>query len=287
VPTQPIRTNIARECCGALALFLTACASGPSLVPSSGQRFAAMSAPAARWIPTAAESYQIQYDGKLDLSYPAQIFDLDMFDTPASVVAQLHTMGRRVVCYIDVGTWEKWRRDADKFPKSVLGKKDGHWPGERWLDIRATSILEPIMGARYDLCKKKGFDGIDPDNIDGYQNDTGFPLTAAEQLTYDTWVAKAAHERGLTVDQKNDNGQLKELSNLFDFAVDEQCFQQGWCGQLKVYSDRNRLVVDVEYTWKHRGRFLQKTCPGDARLRETAILKKLSLSEWIVTCKHD
>jgi hypothetical protein len=156
----------------------------------------------ARWIPPTGESYQIQYDGKLDLSYPAQIFDLDMYDTPASVVAKLHDMGRRVVCYIDVGTWENWRPDAKKFPKSVLGRKDGHWPGERWLDIRKTAILEPIMAQRYDLCKKKGFDGIDPDNIDGYQNNTGFPLTAAEQLGYDRWVAGAAHARGLTVDQK-------------------------------------------------------------------------------------
>ena len=81
------------------------------------------------------------------------------------------------MCYIDVGTWENWRPDAGKFPKSVLGNKDGHWAGERWLDIRQTSILEPIMAHRFNLCKKKGFDGVDPDNLDGYQNKTGFPIT--------------------------------------------------------------------------------------------------------------
>jgi hypothetical protein len=164
-----------------------------------------------RWIPTAGESYQIQYDGKLDLTYDAKIFDLDMFDTRSAVVAKLHRMGRRVMCYISVGTWERWRPDADKFPKSVLGNKDGHWPGERWLDVRQTSILEPIMADRLDLCKKKGFDGVDPDNLDGYQNNTGFPLTYKQQLTYDTWVAKAAHDRGLTADEKGDNGQVKDL----------------------------------------------------------------------------
>jgi hypothetical protein len=268
---------------GVLALALTACAGVSSLTPSV-QNAAGLSSPAGgRWIPKVGETYQIQYDGKLDLTYPAEIFDLDMFDTPASVVAKLHGMGRRVVCYIDVGTWEKWRPDADKFPKSVLGRKDGHWPGERWLDIRQTSILEPIMGARYDLCKKKGFDGVDPDNIDGYQNKTGFPLTAKEQLTYDAWVAQAAHDRGLTVDQKNDNNQLKELAPLFDFGVDEQCYAQGWCHQLTIYTQRNRLVVDVEY-FHNRQRFLTKTCPSDARYDVTPMLKRLELTAWIVTC---
>jgi len=286
--TPRIRTKFARYCGGAAALILAACSGASAPVPPSAQSAAVIASPAtSRWIPTAGETYQIQYDGKLDLSYPAQIFDLDMFDTPASVVAKLHAMGRRVVCYIDVGSWERFRPDADKFPKSVIGKPDGNWPGERWLDIRATSILEPIMGARYDLCKKKGFDGIDPDNIDGYQSDTGFPLTAADQLTYDTWVAQAAHARGLTVDQKNDNSQLKDLSELFDYAVDEQCFAQGWCHQLTVYTQRNRLVVDVEYVFDDpRGRFLKKACPSDARYHETAILKLVGLNQWIVTCPH-
>ena len=29
------------------------------------------------------------------------------------------------------------------------------------------------------MCKEKGFDGVEFDNMDGYQNDTGFELTAA------------------------------------------------------------------------------------------------------------
>ncbi len=238
-----------------------------------------------RWIPTAGESYQIQYDGKLDLSYDAKIFDLDMFDTRPQIVAKLHAMGKRVMCYIDVGTWENWRPDAHEFPKSVLGHKDGHWAGERWLDIRQTSTLEPIMAARYDLCKHKGFDGVDPDNLDGYQNKTGFPLTYGQQLTYDTWVAKAAHDRGLTVDQKGDNDQVNDLVKVFDFAVVEQCYAQGWCHQFDVYTNANRLVVDVEY-FHNRQRFLHRACPEAAQNHDTALLKKLELTAWILTCKR-
>ena len=268
----------------ALGMVLAAC--GPVVVPSLGRLASSENTQpthAARWIPTAGESYQIQYDGKLDLKYDASIFDLDMFDTRAAVVAQLHRMGRRVMCYISVGTWERWRPDAGKFPKSVLGNKDGHWPGERWLDIRQTSILEPIMADRLNLCKKKGFDGVDPDNLDGYQNKTGFPLTYTEQLTYDTWVAKAAHDRGLTADEKGDNGQVKDLVKVYDFAVVEQCYAQHWCGQFDVYTNANRLVVDVEY-YHDPQRFLKGNCREAAKNHDTAMLKKLELTAWILTC---
>lgn len=251
----------------------------------SGSNAASLAPATTQWIPAAGQSIQIQYDGKLDLGVAADVYDLDMFDTKASVVTQLHAMHRKVLCYVDVGTWEKWRPDAKQFPKSVLGNKDGHWAGERWLDIRQTSILEPIMTARLQLCKQKGFDGVDPDNIDGYQNKTGFPLTAAQQLTYDEWVATEAHAVGLTVDQKNDPAQLKTLDRYFDFAVDEQCSQQGWCDKLTPYSDNDRLVVDIEYTNQmKRQRFLDKSCPSDKSYAITGILKKLELTAWIVTC---
>jgi hypothetical protein len=271
--TRTVRTLI--------AIVLAGCSTG--LPPPSSSSLVPGASPATGWIPHPGTSYQIQYDGRLDLRVPAAIYDLDGFQTRPSVVAQLHRMGRRVICYIDVGTWERWRRDAGQFPKSVLGKRDGPWPGERWLDIRARSILEPIMGARFDLCRRKGFDGVDPDNIDGYQNDTGFPLTATEQLTYDEWVARAAHARGLVVDQKNDNNQVKQLSKFFDFAVLEQCYVQGWCHQFDVYSRSDRLVVDVEYNVR-RQQFLDKPCRGAAHNDDTAIDKKLELTAWIITC---
>ncbi len=275
-----------RAAFGALALALAACGGRGGFAPAPGASAysGAASISQSRWIPTAGTTYQIQYDGKLDLRVPAAVYDLDMFDTHPSIVAKLHAMGRRVMCYISVGTWENWRPDADKFPQSVLGHKDGHWPGERWLDIRQTSILEPIMGARFDLCKKKGFDGIDPDNLDGYQNKTSFPLTYQEQLTYDTWVANAAHDRGLTVDQKGDNGQVKDLVKVYDFAVVEQCYAQGWCKQFDVYTNANRLVVDVEY-YRDQQRFLTGNCSEAAKNHDTAMLKKLELTAWILTCK--
>jgi hypothetical protein len=55
---------------------------------------------------------------------------------------------------------------------------------ERWLDIRQLSILAPLMLARMQVCKDKGFDGVQPDNLMVYQDSlaetqkiTGFPIT--------------------------------------------------------------------------------------------------------------
>lgn len=267
-------------------LVLSALLAGCSAPVAATAPPAPRAAQRARWIPAANTSYQIQYGGStLDLSVPAAIYDVDAFDTTARKVAALHARGRRAVCYVDVGTWERWRPDASQFPKTVLGKPDGGWPGERWLDISQTFVLEPIMMQRFKMCRSKGFDGLDPDNLDGYVNKTGFHLTYAEQLTYDTWVANEAHALGLTVDQKGDNNQVADLASVYDFAVVEQCFAQGWCRQFERYTKRNALVVDVEYNVA-RNRFLTKTCPSDARYRETAILKHLSLNAWIVTCPH-
>ncbi|MBV8117838.1 MAG: endo alpha-1,4 polygalactosaminidase [Candidatus Eremiobacteraeota bacterium] len=281
--------RIPAEYLALVALLAGGACSGPTAtyVPSG-----AVGAAAARvqrdgstlWIPAALSTFAIQYGGsKLDTNVKAAIYDVDGFDTSAPAVAGLHAKGRRVVCYIDVGTWENWRPDAKKFPQRVLGNKDGHWAGERWLDIRQLSILRPIMMARFEMCRDKGFDAVDPDNIDGYQNRTGFPLDARQQLTYDRWVAQAVHSVGMSVAQKNDNAQVGKLRSSFDWAVLEQCYAQGWCGQFTSYSDDGRLVVDIEYGTA-KAKFVHDVCPKTESYRETALLKHLSLDAWVVTC---
>ena len=49
------------------------------------------------------------------------------------------------------------------------------------------------------MCRTKGFDAVEPDNMDGYANRTGFPVTAADQLLHNRLIAGLAHDRGLAV----------------------------------------------------------------------------------------
>ena len=155
--------------------------------------------PPAWWHPAPGTSWQIQYTGALDLSLDVQMYDLDLFETSPSVMDELHAANIRVVCYFSAGSWEDWRPDANQFPESVLGNELEGWPGERWLDIRQIDILGPIMAARLDLAAQKGCDGVDPDNVEGYANDSGFPLTAQDQAAYNIWLATQAHNRRLAV----------------------------------------------------------------------------------------
>lgn len=52
------------------------------------------------------------------------------------------------------------------------------------MDIRQLDTLQRIIGARLDLAVEKHCDGIEPDNVDAYNSDSGFPLTGDDQLTY-------------------------------------------------------------------------------------------------------
>lgn len=267
----------------AVALASASCssASGPGTPSAAGLPAAA--AHASRWIPTPGTTYQIQYDGNYDSSVPADVYDIDGEDASQSFIDKLHGMGRKVVCYISVGTWENWRKDAGKFPKSVIGKPDGGWKGERWLDVRQTQILEPIMTARLRMCKAKHFDGVDPDNMDGFENRTGFKISYNQQLAYNSWVAKEAHALGLTADEKGDNDQVQDMAKYFDFAVTEECWKQGWCNEFSIYTARNALVIDVEYNVAP-ATFTSKACADTAKYGENAMLKHLNLNAWIVTC---
>jgi hypothetical protein len=122
------------------------------------------------------------------------------------------------------------------------------WPDEKWLDIRRWDVLGPILAARFAVCRQKGFDGVEPDNVDGYANDSGFDLTPADQLAYNRMLADLAHERGLTVGLKNDLDQVDDLVDHFDFAVNEQCAQYKECDTLQPFVDQGKPVLHVEYS---------------------------------------
>ena len=221
----------------AAAVPLAVSKADPRGVPHTARRI---------WRPAPHTTWQWQLTGRLDLSIPAQMYDVDLFDTSVSRIAALHRRGIHVVCYLDAGTWERWRPDAGRFPRSVLGRPNG-WPGERWLDIRQLSVLEPIMRARLRRCARKHFDGVEADNVDGYENDTGFALTGAEQLTYNRWLAATAHSLGLSIALKNDVDQAAALQRSFDYALDEQCFQYSECDKLRPFTAHHKAVFEVEY----------------------------------------
>ena len=192
-------------------------------------------------------TWQIQYTDEMDYGLDVDVYNLDLFDTDSATIAQLHARGIYVMCYFSAGSYEDWRPDVDQFPPDVLGKSMADWKGETWLDVRRIDLLKPVMGARLDLAQQKGCDGVDPDNVNGYENVTGFPLTSTDQAAYNIFLSTQAHARGLSIGLKNDLEQIPELLPFFDWALNEECFYYKECHLLLPFIEAGKPVFVIEY----------------------------------------
>jgi hypothetical protein len=233
------------------------------------------------WHPSPGTSWQWQLTGSIDTSFNVQMYDIDLFDAPQDIIDELHSQGRVVICYFSAGSWGDWRPDANQFPSSVKGNTLSGWPNEKWLDIRQLDVLGPIMRARMDVAVQKGCDGLEPDNVDGYSNHTGFTLTAADQLKYNTWLATEAHARNLSIGLKNDLDQTVPLLAYFDWALNEECFHYEECEALLPFIQAGKAVFGVEYTGDPK-----VFCPMANEMGFDWLKKHLDLDAWRVEC-HD
>jgi hypothetical protein len=234
------------------------------------------------WRPTVGLTWQWQiYDIDVDTSIETDVYDIDLY-VSQSIIDELHAKGRKVIGYINVGSWEDWRPDKDQFSPELLGKAYEGWPGEKWLDIRQIDKLSPIMHARLDLCKAKGFDAVEPDNMEVHGNNTGFPLTYDDQLNYALWLADEAHKRGLAIGVKNAPNQVKDLVDRFDFAITEDAFYYGWAEKMNPFIEAGKPVFAAEYT--DLGGDFETYCNKSKELKFSTILKHRKLDAWIQTC---
>lgn len=233
------------------------------------------------WRPIPGLTWQWQLTGKLDLDLQTDVIDIDL-DVDQSVVDHYHNKGTKVICYISVGSYENWRADADQFPDEVLGKDYEGWSGEKWLDIRRIDLLAPIMLARLDECAAKGFDGVEPDNMQIWDNDTGFPLTYDDQLRYALWLAEEAHKRGLAIGQKNASDQVADLVDVYDFAITEDYFYYREAESMLPYIQAGKPVFAAEYT-DLPGDF-EEFCRQSKELGFSTILKHRDLDAWLEIC---
>ena len=206
-------------------------------------------------------------------------YDIDGWNNTAAEVAALHARGLKVVCYMDAGTYEPGRPDSSTFPTSLKGSAVSGWPGELWLDVRPAgpnyAALQASCARASRSCRDKGFDAVEPDNMDSYQNSPGFATTAADQLAYNEWIATTAHALGLAVFQKNDLDQIATLQPFFDGILDEECNKYSECSSLAPYVAAGKPVWDAEYT--DDGETTAAFCSKDAAAGIVGALFSLNL----------
>jgi len=210
------------------------------------------------------------------------VYELDLFDAEQSTIDVLHAAGGTVICYFSAGSFEDWRPDVARFPKDVIGKEYEGWPGEHWLDIRQRDALAPILESRLDLARQKKCDAVDPDNVDGFSNQTGFDISKDDQRAFNRWLAEAAHVRGLAIGLKNAAELVDDLVEAFDFAVVESCAAEGSCRAFEPFAGQKKAVFQIEY--RNETDDWNAVCREAAVRRFTAILAGLELDGTAEPC---
>lgn len=227
------------------------------------------------WRPHPGTSWQWQLSGDLDTSLDVAMYDVDLFTTSDEAIQQLKARGVRIVCYFSAGTYEPYRADTKSLPIAALGKTLPDWPDERWLDIRSEGV-RALVKRRLDFAAVRGCDGVEPDNVDAYDNDSGFALTGDDQLAFNRFIAAEAHQRKLSVGLKNDLDQIPALVDSFDWALVEECMHYNECDALAPFIRANKAVFHVEY---------REACPVAKPGRFDTLIKRSELDAFRVSCR--
>ncbi|OED44356.1 hypothetical protein AB833_01735 [Chromatiales bacterium (ex Bugula neritina AB1)] len=221
-------------------------------------------------------SWQLQLQGEINTSIEADVYFIDA-DAPQATINALKRQGKRVMCYISAGSIEDWRSDADRFPQSVIGNDYHGWPGEKWLNVRDIDALAPVMRARLDQCKRKGFDGVDADNVNGHVNNTGFSLTRQDVIRFIRWLADESHARGMAFSLKNASDVVMDVIGNIDMIQMESCHHWRFCDDAaEVVSAYKKPVFMVEYEGITRD--FNDACNTASTLGYSAIYRNLQLT---------
>jgi hypothetical protein len=221
-----------------------------------------------------------------DTTADTAVYDIDLFTNSAATIAALQAKRRRVICYFSAGSYESFRPDSGQFHPSDYGKPLVGWRGENWLDTTSSNVHQ-IMLTRLDLALSKGCDGVDPDNVDGYDNDTGFNLSKADAVNYMTFLAEAANSRKLSIGLKNAGGIVPLVLDKMQFAVNEQCVQYAECKLFRPFVDAGKPVFHIEYpSGAPNVGAATKTglCSDISRKGFSTILKEMELYNWLQAC---
>ncbi|KAK0615099.1 glycoside hydrolase superfamily [Bombardia bombarda] len=266
--------------------------SPPTSSPSSTST--PLSPPTSVWKPTSGLSWQIDLTDTLDIDKNdpvvtpnVDVFDIDMFlHQNNSVVESLHKLGKRVVCYFSAGSYEPYRPDSYKFDKADFGDALDGWPDEHWLNISSPSV-RAIMASRIEIAHKMGCDAIDPDNVDGYQNDNGLDLTSVEAIDFMTFLAKKAGGLKLAIGLKNAGDIVTDVLPLVQFAVNEQCAQYESCDTFSAFIKANKPVFHIEYPSDAptiSATESRSACSAPGTSKFSTVLKTMDLTGWVEYC---
>lgn len=221
-------------------------------------------------LPPANGKFDYQIGGAYPPSDDVSVLDRDRNDSPIA--------GKYNVCYVNAfqtqpDEFDWWKANhEDLLLENARGElvEDESW-NEILLDTssveKRAAILE-IVGGWIDACAAKGFQAIEPDNLDSWTRSQGL-LSQEHNVELAKLLVARAHAAGLAIAQKN----TSELAPLhaaigFDFAIAEECH---WYDECDAYSAAyGALWFEIEYTDSGGAANFQDAC--DARGDSTSII---------------
>jgi hypothetical protein len=257
----------------------------PSSTPASGSN---NTTPAGTWWkPSKGVSWQIVLAYALnDTSPNVDVYDIDLFLNNASTISALHDQGRKVMCYFSAGSYEDFRPDASSFLPTDYGNPLDGWPGEWWLNTTSANVRS-IMLERIKRGADLGCDGMDPDNVDGYDNDTGFNLSENDAIDYLTFLASAVHSQDMAIGIKNAADIVKNVLDQMEWAVNEQCVEYSECAQFQPFIKSGKPVFHIEYpaSAPHVTADEKAALCSDTQAQGfSSLLKDMALDNWFDAC---
>jgi hypothetical protein len=255
-------------------------------------------------------------------AYPApgsaNIWDTDLFQDsnvqgagvptgPSPVVAGIHGAGHYSICYVEAGAYQVGFPDDQNFAVADYGgvgdkaSEMQGYPGEYWFNLTgfaryAAGQAGTLTGAAVDIasqldkrfagCKLEGQDAVEPDDLDGYTNQsqsgvTPWGMTQADSAGFERWLAYDIHAHGLAAFQKNDPANAAQNASLFDGMIIEECnYYQDPCtgsgGDASAYLAAGKPVLNAEYVGD--GETTAKFCSADITHGITGALFNVNLS---------
>ncbi|KKY21691.1 hypothetical protein UCRPC4_g03458 [Phaeomoniella chlamydospora] len=252
----------------------------------------AASVPDTIWKPKNGSTWDLILEFAFNHTVPnIGVWDIDLYANDADTIQSLQSNGSKVICYFSAGSYENWRPDKDNFTTSDLGSPLDGWPGEYWLNVSSSNV-RTIMLSRLDLAVVKGCNGVDPDNVDGYDNDNGLDLTEDDAIQYMEFLADAAHSRNLSIGLKNAGAIVPYIIDIMEWSVQEQCVKYDECDLYMPFIEQGKPVFHVEYP---KGDDTNNNDDVSASTKEllcadsqaqgfSTILKNMLLDNWIETC---
>ena len=230
-----------------------------------------------------------------------QVIIVDLFDTDTTLIEEYKRHQHIVICSFSAGTAEDDREDVISNRHAWQAIAAGGSSDNQWLNIYELEQLQALMKPRIQLAKRKGCQGIEPDNTDCFNSIKECLVKGTRderedaQMNYLVWLAGYVHSQGMLIGLKNSGPLVNTLVHLFDFAIEEQCREWLECKGYMPFFYQDKPVFGIEYTSLKKGACVEasdthhiqmKYCngnPSDGTCKHSPIKNCWTTSTWNVT----